>query len=149
MSKYQPLSARLSAHPDPEWRADFAELERLLGFPLPKAARTGRSWWKPEGGAHARAWTDIGWSAHEVDPSGGLVIFRREGASSAKPPGAAAKAPQPPEAAPLALGDEPAIVKSLERPKWHMAVLAGGLALLAGGAALAIRSVVRRRGEAD
>ena len=43
MSKYDPLSDRLAGHPASEWRANFAELEEVLGFPLPKAARTGRT----------------------------------------------------------------------------------------------------------
>jgi hypothetical protein len=144
MSKYDLLSARLSGHAAPEWRANFAELEEVLGFPLPKAARTGRTWWKPEAGAHARAWTDAGWAAHEVDTAAGHVIFRRIDQSPLVAP---AVAEGPPPKAPAALGDEPAIVAALERPRWPMALVAGGLALLAGGAALAIRGVIRRRGE--
>jgi len=140
MSKYAPLSDRLSGHAQPEWRASFAELEEVLGFPLPKAARSGRAWWKADAGAHARAWTDAGWAAHEVDPGGGHVLFRRADQSPLVAPAVAealfAKA--------AAAGDEPAIVKSLERPKWHMALVAGGLALVAGGAALAIRGLMRR-----
>src|SRR4051794_9967432 len=77
MSKYNPLSARLAGHAGPEWRANFAEIEEVLGFPLPKAARTGRGWWKADAGAHARAWSEGGWSAEDVDPSAGLVTFRK------------------------------------------------------------------------
>jgi len=146
MSKYDPLSARLSGHGKPEWRANFAELEEVLGFPLPKAARTGRGWWKPEAGAHARAWTDAGWAAHEVDPAAGQVTFRKLDQSPLVAP-AVAEGP-PPRKASAALSDEPAIVATLERPKWHVALVAGGLALLAGGAALAIGRVLRKRGDA-
>jgi len=141
MSKYDPLSDRLAGHPQGEWRANFAELEEGLGFPLPKAARTGRAWWKPDAGAHARAWTDAGWAAHEVDPAAGHVLFRRADQSPLVAP-AVAEGTAP--AKPAALGDEPAIVKALERPKWHVALVAGGLALVAGGAALAIRGFMRR-----
>jgi hypothetical protein len=137
MSKYAPLSARLAAHPDPIWRASFGELETALGFALPKAARTNRGWWKEGAGAHARVWTDAGWAAEAVDLAAGHVTFRRAGA--------AIEAPQPAKA-PVALGDEPAIVASLERPKWHMALVAGGLAVVAGVGALAIRGLMRRRG---
>jgi hypothetical protein len=143
MSKYDPLSARLEGRPESEWRANFKELERVLGFPLPKAARSGRAWWKDDAGAHARAWSDIGWTAHEVDPAAGKVTFRRSG-----PLGAAAPPEAPADAkAPVTLGDEPAIVKSLERPKWHMALVAGGLALVAGVGALALRGLMRRRSD--
>ncbi len=146
MSKYNPLSARLAGHKATEWKASFAELEEVLGFPLPKSARTGRTWWKADAGSHARSWTDGGWSAEAVDPTAGHVTFRRATplAAPAAPP------PEPvPEKAPLALGEEPAILKSLETPKWHTALIAGGLAIIAGGAVLAIGSVVRKRGEKD
>jgi hypothetical protein len=142
MSKYDPLSDRLAGHSGPEWRASFAELEEVLGFPLPKAAR-GRTWWKPQAGSHARAWTDAGWSAHEVDPTAGQVLFRRQDQSPLLAP-AVAEGPLPTPPAAAAPGDEPAIVKDLERPKWHMALLAGGLAVVAGGAALALRGLMRR-----
>jgi hypothetical protein len=142
MSKYDPLSDRLAGHSSAEWRASFKELEKVLGFPLPKAARTGRTWWKPDAGAHARAWTAAGWDAHEVDPAAGHVLFRKADQSPLVAPAVAEGAPQ----TPVAQGDEPAIVKSLERPKWHMALVAGGLALVAGGAALAVRGLMRRGG---
>lgn len=143
MSKYDPLSARLLGHDAPEWRANFAELEEVLGFPLPKAARTGRGWWKADAGSHARAWSDAGWAAHEVDPAAGQVTFRRIDQSPLVAPAVAEGTPSK-AAAP---SDEPAILKSLERPKWHVAVVAGGLALLAGGAALAVRGLMRRGSE--
>ena len=148
MSKYAPLSARLSGHAGSEWRATFPELEQVLGFALPKAARTGRGWWKPDAGAHARAWTEAGWAAHEVDPAAGLVTFRRADQSPLVAPavaegGAAAASSSPAVAA--APGEEPAIVRALERPKWHMALVAGGLAVIAGGAALALGGLIRRR----
>jgi len=145
MSKYQPLSARLSGHPKPEWRASFAELEEVLGFPLPKAARTGRGWWKPDAGAHARAWTEAGWAAHDVDPAAGQVTFRRADQSPLVAPAVAEGAPPRPSAP----GEEPAIVAALERPKWHMALVAGGLAVVAGVGALAIRGLMRRRDSKD
>src|SRR5690348_2147860 len=114
MSKYDPLSDRLAGHRAPEWRASFAELEEVLGFPLPKAARAGRAWWKPDAGAHARAWTDAGWAAHEVDPGAGQVLFKKADQSPLVAPAVA----EAPFAKPAAPGDEPAIVTSLERPKW-------------------------------
>jgi hypothetical protein len=141
MSKYAPLAARLAAHPDPIWRASFAELETALGFALPKAAQTNRGWWKADAGAHARAWTDAGWAADAIELAAGHVTFRRTGAAPVAEAPASAGAP-------VALGDEPAIVRSLERPKWHVALLAGGLAVVAGVGALAIRGLMRR-GEKD
>jgi len=141
MSKYNPLSARLAGHAGPEWRASFAELEEVLGFPLPKGARAGKAWWKNDPAApHARAWTEGGWEASEVDQAAGLVIFRKTGAPT--PTGAGEFRPP----APAAAGEEPAILKRLEvTPKWDMAIIAGSVALVAGLGALAIRGVMRRR----
>ena len=39
MSKYHPLSERLKGHGQDDWQASFAEIEEVLGFPLPKSAR--------------------------------------------------------------------------------------------------------------
>jgi hypothetical protein len=85
MSKYRPLSDRLSLYDGDEWRATFAQIEELLGSSLPKAAQQA-SWWagsaeKP----HQRAWLDHGWRAAEVDKVAGAVTFRRERASPAAP----------------------------------------------------------------
>jgi hypothetical protein len=79
MSKYKPLSDRLSAHGAPEWRASFAEIEEVLGFPLPRTARSGQSWW----GDEKRAWRDHGWRADDIDHEGGYVTFKRDGQTTA------------------------------------------------------------------
>jgi hypothetical protein len=137
MSKYQPLSARLAGHAGPEWRATFAELEKVLGFALPKAARNGRAWWKADAGAHARAWTQAGWTADEVDHAAGMVIFRKTDAS--------ADAAMPKAAGPPAVADEPPILKRLEPgPGWGVALVLGGVAIVAGVGALALRGMMRK-----
>ena len=141
MSKYDPLSARLGGQAGPEWRASFAEIEAVLGFPLPKAARAGRAWWKADAGAHARAWSDAGWDADAVDTAAGRVTFKRTGQSPLVAP-AVAESPQP--AAPS--DETPAILQRLEAtPKWGLALIAGGLAVVAGLGALAVRGFMRRR----
>ncbi len=132
MSKYDPLSARLAGHAGPGWRASFAELEEVLGFPLPKTARTGKTWWKNDLAApHARAWTASGWEVVDVDQATGLVTFRKI-AAPARPP--------------ATMTDEPAILKRLEAPsKWSLALVAGGLTIAAGLGLFAIRGWTRRR----
>jgi hypothetical protein len=134
MSKYNPLSARLAGHAGPEWRASFSELEEVLGFPLPRGARTGKAWWRNDVATpHSRAWTSHGWEAGDVDHAEGLVIFRK------------AAAP-PPTAEGEDTADEPAILKRLDvTPKWGVAIVAGSVALVAGLGALAIRGMMRRR----
>jgi hypothetical protein len=137
MSKYDPLSARLAGHAGPEWRASFAELEEVLGFPLPKTARTGKTWWKSNVAApQARGWTEAGWEVADVDPAQGLVTFRKVAALPA-----ATERARPP-----ATTDEPAILKRLEAtPKWNLALVAGGLTIAAGLSMFAIRGWMRRR----
>ena len=135
MSKYDPLTRRLAAQKGETWRASFAELETLLGAPLPKTARTGKAWWKSDAETpQAKAWA--GWQA-QVDDKG--VAFRRA-------PGAA-PAPQTPAVAPVETGDDtPPILKRLEvSPGWGMALVAGGVAVVAGLGALAFSLVKRRK----
>lgn len=144
MSKYDPLSARLAGHAEPEWRASFAEIEEVLGFPLPQTARTNRAWWHNTGAQpHQRSWTGGGWEVAEVDHAQGRATFRRAGA--AEIPAAAAPLPAPIEPAPLT-GDEPAILKRLEAtPKWSLALVTGGLVLAAGLSVFAIRGAMRKK----
>lgn len=144
MSKYDPLTARLSGHSGQEWRASFAEIEEVLGFPLPKGARAGAVWWRNSGAQpHQRAWTGVGWETADVDHAKGEVTFRRTGESGAK--AAARPAPPVPAPPPLVAGDEPAILKRLEAtPGWRLAVVAGGLGVVAALSVFAIRGLRRR-----
>ncbi len=142
MSKYDPLSARLAGHAGAEWRASFAELEEVLGFPLPKGARTGKTWWKNDTAApHARAWTGSGWEATAVDQAQGFVTFRKIAAPGPNGQGEFAR-----PAVTFPATDEPAILKRLEAtPKWNLALVAGGLTIAAGLSIFAIRGWTRRR----
>lgn len=83
MSKYKPLTERLSGHAEDEWRTTFADLETVLGFALPKGARGGPAWWTNDGDKpHSRAWTSAGWQVFEVDRANETVTFRRNMASA-------------------------------------------------------------------
>jgi hypothetical protein len=143
MSKYAPLTAGLSDHVGPEWRATFAEIEAMLGFTLPRGARSGRIWWANSGAMpHQRAWTGAGWEVAEVDQDAGLVTFRK----IAPPPTPAPPSLAEPEVSPPAVADEPAILKRLEAtPKWTFALVATGLTIAAGLSVFAIRGWMRRR----
>ena len=123
MGKYDPLAAILAAQDGPVWRASLAELEERLGFVLPKTARAGQAWWVNG------PWTGQGWDA-QLDRAQDLVTFRRQGASTQ-----------------LAPAEDPPILQRLEiSPKLGAALLAGGVAIVAGLGALAIRRFVRKRG---
>jgi hypothetical protein len=139
MSKYESLTARLAGHPEPEWRASFAEIEEVLGFPLPKGARTGKVWWANSGAQpHQRAWTGGGWEVIDADHIGGLVTFRRKAAAA--PAVVEDRSPAP------AVADEPVILSRLEAtPKWTFALVATGLTIAAGLSVFAIRGWMRRR----
>ncbi len=65
-SKYAPLYHHLCERDGHEWYASFAEIEKILGFPLPKSART---------------WMAARWVTQEVNPAKGHLIFRRDSAS--------------------------------------------------------------------
>jgi hypothetical protein len=78
MSKYKPLSDRLSSHAGDEWRVSFEDVEGVLGFPLPKSARTSGAWWSASDKAHHQAWLAHGWRVEEVDRTIGSVVFRRD-----------------------------------------------------------------------
>ncbi len=133
MSKYDPLTKRLAAAKGGEWKASFAELEKLLGAPLPKIAKTGKAWWKSDA-ATPQAKAFAGWDA---EPGKAGVVFRRTGAAPAQSKAA--------ETVPTS-DDTPTILKRLEvSPGWGMALVAGGVAVVAGLGALAFRAIGRKK----
>ena len=80
--KYARLYCHLSRLEDWEWRASFDEIEAILGFSLPKSARTYPAWWGNERGpnishTHSLAWTSQGWGTSELDLEAERVAFRR------------------------------------------------------------------------
>lgn len=80
MSVYQPLTRHLKTLAQDSWSARFAELERVLGQPLPRSAREHRPWWANErSGSHtqAKAWLEAGWETREVDIARETVTFVR------------------------------------------------------------------------
>lgn len=149
MSKYTPLSERLAGHPGDEWRASFAEIEEVLGFPLPKAART-RAWWASTADRpHSRAWTSRGWRA-EMDQAAGAVTFRRpvsEPALQGAPePVASPVEPAFDEVQPLAMkvAAEEASIRSRLKGWGITAAIAASAAAAAGIGALVLRGRMRR-----
>ena len=78
MSKYQALADHLARLEADEWRPTFHEMNRMLGFELPQAARKA-GWWTNEGGGHVTTWSAAGWEIdpERVDLDGEHVTFRR------------------------------------------------------------------------
>jgi hypothetical protein len=60
-SRYDGLRAYLSGRSEPQVRLSFAEIEHIIGQPLPASARRHRAWWANERSGshvHARAWLE-------------------------------------------------------------------------------------------
>lgn len=83
MSKYEPLPQFLSSVGGTLHRMSFAEIERILGFKLPKSAYEHEAWWSNNatGHSHAHAWMKFGWRTEAVDLSRRKVTFQRSDAS--------------------------------------------------------------------
>ena len=69
MSKYDPLYRFLCQTIQRTVTLTFEQLERILGFALPKTARARVQWWANETGADTRhiqckAWASAGFAAH-------------------------------------------------------------------------------------
>lgn len=78
MSKYAPLTHHLETQRASEAPMSFAEIERVLGFPLP-ASKQYAAWWSnnPSNNVMTRAWLKAGFKTERVDVSGERVVFRR------------------------------------------------------------------------
>ena len=79
--KYQRLYAHLCELKVQEWKTTFGEIEGILGFSLPSAARDFRPWWANQkdfsGRAQALAWTAAGWKTSKVDMHAETLVFKR------------------------------------------------------------------------
>ena len=78
--KYKRLYHHLRELDGPEWHASFADVERVLGFPLPQSAHDYSAWWANESDgqhSHAYAWLAAGWETHDVELTGRRLVFRR------------------------------------------------------------------------
>jgi hypothetical protein len=79
-SKYYPLHAYLSRLGNAgQLHMEFAQLEDIIGQPLPVGARSNRAWWANgrSGHSQARAWLLAGWRVADVDLQGERVTFER------------------------------------------------------------------------
>jgi hypothetical protein len=79
MGKYEPLTHYLEKRGGETWDAEFAEVEQILGFPLPRSAHDYPAWWANQQPGHSqtRGWRDAGWETGQVDLAAKRVRFRR------------------------------------------------------------------------
>jgi hypothetical protein len=84
VSKYEALPQFLQLLDATRRRMAFDEVERILGFKLPKSAYQYEAWWSNNetGHSHARAWLAVGWRTEEVDVAGRKVTFARAAGTS-------------------------------------------------------------------
>lgn len=81
MSRYRPLADFLAGQKADCWNGSFAEIEALLGFPLPPSAYRYRAWWANQNGAgHSQklGWRSAGWRTAGLDLARRRVTFRRD-----------------------------------------------------------------------
>ncbi|WP_068078458.1 DUF7662 domain-containing protein [Novosphingobium lentum] len=88
MGKYDPLTHYLETRPEEIWDARFAEVERVLGFPLPRSAHEYPAWWANQEPGHSQTqgWRGAGWETSQVDLASKKVRFtRRSNRSKPRP----------------------------------------------------------------
>ena len=88
MTKYAPLTQHLATRSEARIPMHFEEIEKLLGFPLPRSARLYRPWWANSGHGHvqAKSWLDAGYESQDVDLDAERLEFVRLNAVEQKPP---------------------------------------------------------------
>jgi hypothetical protein len=81
MGKYEPLQRHLEGSGRSQVPMSFAEIERVLGFPLPPSSRKYRGWWSNNAANSVitRTWLDAGFRTEQVDMAEGRLVFRRAG----------------------------------------------------------------------
>ncbi len=76
--KYRKLYEYLCGLAETEWSASFTEIEAIVGFELPPAAREYRPWWSDSGFGHVRTWLAAGWKTAKVDIDAETAMFWRK-----------------------------------------------------------------------
>ncbi len=83
-SKYDRLADHLAAIGESVITLTFAEVEAIVGSPLPATARHDKYWWVTTAltryaTPHIRAWWQAGYAADRPDFAAETVTFRRMG----------------------------------------------------------------------
>jgi hypothetical protein len=102
MGKYEPLRTYLESRSAETVPMTFAEIEKVLGFKLPRS-QAYAAWWSnnPTNNVMTNEWLAAGFKTEQVDLEGRKVVFRRTSTPKAKakerttPPDSAASKPSP------------------------------------------------------
>jgi hypothetical protein len=83
MSKYAPLGDFLRSRTTSEVPMSFAEIERVIGAPLPPKAQNHPAWWSnsTSNNVMTQVWLDAGYKSERVDIASRRLVFRRAAAS--------------------------------------------------------------------
>lgn len=78
MSKYDLLGAYLQEQGKEHIPMSFSEIERIIGFKLPKS-QTHQAWWSnsTSNNVMTQVWLDAGYRTEQVDVAGRKLVFRR------------------------------------------------------------------------
>jgi hypothetical protein len=78
MGKYSPLADFLRAQQRDEVPVTFAEIERIIGSPLPPSHRY-RAWWSNNSfnSVMTKVWLDAGFQSADVDMKRRKLVFRK------------------------------------------------------------------------
>jgi hypothetical protein len=100
MSKYDALRTFLETQHGERVPMTFAEIERVVGFKLPKS-QTYPAWWSnnPGNNVMTKAWLAAGYKTAQVDIEGRKLVFHRNRAArkvAPRPAGFAEEAPAKP-----------------------------------------------------
>jgi hypothetical protein len=95
MSKYEALGQFLKTQNHQTVAMTFADIERVIGAPLPPSAHKHRPWWSNNetNSALTRVWLEAGFKSEQVDMASQKLVFRR--VSPQKPPPSAPGARHP------------------------------------------------------
>lgn len=79
MAKYEPLEHFLKGRRTEEVPMTFAEIEKIIGRPLPEKASAQRAWWSnnPSNNVMTKAWLAAGYQTERVDMASRRLVFRR------------------------------------------------------------------------
>lgn len=81
MSKYRNLTFYLAGLDQGVWGPSFAEIEDVLGCPLPASARQHAAWWANQARGQSLAWQSAGWNTNSVNLAQERVTFLYKGGS--------------------------------------------------------------------
>jgi hypothetical protein len=76
-SRYQPIADFLAMQDTDRLTLSIAQIEELIGLPLPNTAYVSTTHWRGTTSKAARTWTPLGWEAVRLDRYVPAVSFRR------------------------------------------------------------------------